>query len=246
MLCGGYSHHAGYTATSSPWHHLLKISAFSTVRSYVSALGVAHSPDPWLPVRKSRWAELLHAVPVVRAPRGQRTVPLSATARYGAPAGRAPLPDRHASLQPTIPLRLPPKIHVDLSCGPPRLDRAPQASTRPLVGCTALRFRVRSATGRTRSAENRKHELGQADGQFQSKNPTAHSTYLIRTAKNFHRGPLSRSGSDVPAQQLSRYAAAAVWPAGRRPDDNLPAAGQPNSRVRARRCIQRPDWVRWA
>ena len=37
-----------------------------------------------------------------------------------------------------------------------------------------------------------------------------------------------------------------MWPAGRRPDDNLPAAGQPNSRVRARRCIQRPEMVRWA
>jgi hypothetical protein len=37
-----------------------------------------------------------------------------------------------------------------------------------------------------------------------------------------------------------------VWPAGRRPDDNLPAAGQPNSRVRARHYIHRPGWVRWA
>ena len=84
------------------------------------------------------------------------------------------------------------------------------------------------------------------DGQFQSETATRHSTYLIGTPKNRHRGPLSRSGSDVPAQQLSRYAGAAVWPAGRRPDDNLPAAGQPNSRVRARRCIQRPEMVRWA
>ena len=37
-----------------------------------------------------------------------------------------------------------------------------------------------------------------------------------------------------------------MWPAGRRPDDNLPAAGQPNSRVRARHYIHRPGWVRWA
>lgn len=101
-----------------------------------------------------------------------------------------------------------------------------------------------SAPTRTQTATDRKHGLGQTDGRFQSKNPCRHSTYLIGTAKNRHRGPLSRSGSDVPAQQLSRYAGAAVWPAGRRPHDNLPAAGQPNSRVRARRCIQRPVGVR--
>ena len=82
------------------------------------------------------------------------------------------------------------------------------------------------------------------DGRFQKEHSADHYPYLIGTAKNRHRGPLSRSGSDVPAQQLSRYAGAAAWPARGRADDNLQAAGQPNSRVSARRCIQGPAWVR--
>ena len=69
-----------------------------------------------------------------------------------------------------------------MSHGPPRLDRAPQPSTRPLVGCTALRFRVRSATGRTRSAENRKHELGQANGRLHREQATRRHTLFLSSS----------------------------------------------------------------
>ena len=127
---------------------------------------------------------------------------------------------------------------------PYRLRRAPQPVVDPLLGRPVLDLRRESAGEIRHPAADRKHKLGQTDGRFRWEHLTDHYAYLIGTVKNRHRGPLSPSGSDVPAQQLSRYAGAAAWPARGRPDDNLQAAGQPNSRVSARRCIQSPAWVR--
>jgi hypothetical protein len=128
--------------------------------------------------------------------------------------------------------------------GPCRLRHAPQPAVDPLLGCPALDLRRESAGEIRHPAADRKHGLGQTDGRFRWEHSGNHYPYLIGTVQNRHRGPLSRSGSDVPAQQLSRYAGAAAWPARGRPDDNLQAAGQPNSRVSAHRCIQGPAWVR--
>ena len=128
--------------------------------------------------------------------------------------------------------------------GPPRLRRAPQLAVDPLLGRPALDLGRESAAEIRHPTADRKHGLGQTDGRFQKEHSSRRYPYLIGTTKNRHRGPLSRSGSDVPAKQLSRYAGAAAWPARGCTDDNLQAAGQPNSRVSARRCIQGPAWVR--
>jgi len=59
----------------------------------------------------------------------------------------------------------------------------------------------------------------QVDGRFQKEHSTYHYPYLIGTLQNHHRGPLTRSGSDVPDQDLSRYPRVVAWPAGGRTDD---------------------------
>ena len=105
------------------------------------------------------------------------------------------------------------------------------------------KFNTESVSSELQSLRRGKY-IGQADGRFRLEHSGNHYPYLIGTVKNRHCGPLSPSGSDVPAQQLSRYAGAAAWPARGRPDDNLQAAGQPNSRVSARRCIEGPAWIR--
>ena len=128
--------------------------------------------------------------------------------------------------------------------GPCRLRRAPQPTIDPLLGRPVFDLRRRSAAEIRHPTADRKHKLVEADGWFRWEHSTNHYPYLIGTAKNRHPGPLDRTCSDVPAQQASRYAGAAAWPARGRPDDNLQAAGQPNSRVSARHCIEGPEWVR--
>ena len=163
--------------------------------------------------------------------------------RAGRP-GTAARPARFASASKPAPTTA--QIHVDLPQGPPGLDRAPQPSARPLAGCTALRFWLRSAASRTRPAENHKHELGQAHGRLQRGEASAGYVYLIGTVENRHPRPLTPRDCRVPAQQLSRYAGEVACPAGGRRGDNLRTSGQVDSGVRARRCIRRPGWVMWA
>ncbi len=103
-----------------------------------------------------------------------------------------------------------------------------------------------SAASRTRPAENRKHELGQAHGRLQRGEASAGYVYLIGTVENRHRRPLTPRDCRVPAQQLSRYAGEVACPAGGRRGDNLRTSGQVDSGVRARHCIRRPGWVMWA
>ena len=64
-----------------------------------------------------------------------------------------------------------------------------------------------------------KHGSVQVDGRFQKEHSTYHYPYLIGTLQNHHRGPLSRSGSDVLDQELSRYPRVVAWPAGGRTGD---------------------------
>ena len=49
------------------------------MRASIPALSDAHSPDPWLPVRKGPWAELLSVVSGCLLSWGHRGAPLSAT-----------------------------------------------------------------------------------------------------------------------------------------------------------------------
>ena len=125
--------------------------------------------------------------------------------------------------------------------GPCRLRHAPQLAVDPLLGRPVADLRRRSIHHPT---ADRKHKLVEADGRFKREDSRNHYPYLISTVQNRHRRPLSRTRSGVPAQELSRYPGAVAWPARGRPDDNLQATTQPNSRVSARRCIQSPAWVR--
>ena len=151
----------------------------------------------------------------------------------GARAGRVALAYPEPRLSPTQTPVPSTSTRQPSAQGPYQLVRAQQLAKKLLLRHSALDPGRQSVPTRTQSATDRKHGLAQADGQFQSKNPCRHSTYLIGTAQNHHRGPLSRSGSDVPTQQLSRYAGAAVWPAHGRPDDTLHTTTQPNSRASA-------------
>ena len=72
----------------------------------------------------------------------------------------------------------------------------------------ALHLGPGSATRIRFPTTDRKHRLVWLDGRFQKEHSADHYPYLIGTAQNRHRGPLSRTGTDVLAQQLSRYAGA--------------------------------------
>ena len=72
----------------------------------------------------------------------------------------------------------------------------------------ALHLSPGSATRIRFPTTDRKHRLVRLDRRFQKEHSSRHYPYLIGTVQNRHRGPLSRSGTDVLAQQLSRYAGA--------------------------------------
>ena len=173
-----------------------------------------------------------------RAQTTQHSQVTGSSQRRRAPAGHRS-PDRDVALPPVY--RRPPTL--DHLTPRPRVRASSIVPWRALYGCFSATHPCISAAETplepTRHpATHRKHGLGQADGRLQGEHSRPHSTYLIGTTKNHHRGPLCRSGRDVPAQQLSRCAGVVATPAGGRPDDNLQATTQPNSRVRARCCIK--------
>ena len=110
VLCGGYSHHVGPGRHLLQWRQLLKISGFSTARSYLLAWALRTLRILACPFERFDGPAFSTQCRQSEPPWGQRTEPLAAAARCGAPAGRARLPDRHASLQPANPPRLPPKF----------------------------------------------------------------------------------------------------------------------------------------
>ena len=160
-----------------------------------------------------------------------------------APAGRRsptgswafPLLNRHA----------PPLEHARPSLRVPTGSAVPTGGLRSRSKTQkALHLSPGSAARIRFPTTDRKHRLVRLDRRFQKEHSSRHYAYLIGTAQNRHRGPLSRTGTDVLAQQLSRYPGAAAWPAGGRTDDNLRPAAQSNARVGARHCIHRPVGVR--
>ena len=72
----------------------------------------------------------------------------------------------------------------------------------------ALHLGPGSATRIRFPTTDRKHRLVRLDRRFQKEHLRTDYPYLIGTVQNRHRGPLSRTGTDVLAQQLSRYAGA--------------------------------------
>ena len=103
--------------------------------------------------------------------------------------------------------------------GPYRLRRVTQPAVDALLGRPVLDLRRRSAARIHRPTTDRKHGLVQVDGRLQKEHSTYHYPYIIGTVQNRHRGSLSRSGSDVLDQELSRYPRVVAWPAGGRTDD---------------------------
>ena len=161
-----------------------------------------------------------------RAPAGRR----SPTGSWAFPLlNRHPPPLEHAR----------PSFRVPTGSAVPTGGLRSRSKTRK-----ALHLSPGSATRIHLPTTDRKHRLVRLDGRFQKEHLTDHYPYLIGTVQNRHRGPLSRSGTDVLAQQLSRYPRVVAWPAGGRTDDNLRPTAQSNARVGARHCIHRPVGVR--
>ena len=151
-----------------------------------------------------------------------------AAATYGARAGRHrsptgswPFPPLNHHAPPLEHVR--PSLRVTTGSAVPTCGLRSHCKTRK-----ALQLGPGSATRIRFPTTDRKHGLVWLDGRFQKEHLRHHYPYLIGTVQNHHRGPLSRSGTDVLAQQLSRYPGVVAWPAGERTDDNLRPAAQSN------------------